>query len=78
MGILSSPLIVIPKMIPAGERVKPGQKTNRPTCDRCMRLATDRNPVMLSDRKAWAYSGQRNDRKDAICYECRLILKGRL
>jgi hypothetical protein len=70
------PLIIVPKMIPPGQRVEVGQKTAMPNCDRCRRTSTERNPVMLSDRKAWT-SGEAYGRKDAICHECRLALKGR-
>ncbi len=77
-----APTILIPKMIPPGVRVRTGQRAMAPTCDRCRRTATPMNPVMLSERKEWTMTaaGHRAPtnavRRDAICYECRLILKG--
>ena len=76
-----APTIIIPQMVPPGVRVRPGQQTMAPTCDRCRRTATQRNPVMLSKRKEWTITaaGHRSPdseaRRDAICYECRLILR---
>ena len=70
------PLIIVPKMIPPGQKVHVGQKTAFPTCDRCWRTSSERNPVMLSERKSWK-CGEPLGRRDAICYECRLAMKGR-
>lgn len=67
--------IIVPKMVPPGERVQIGQRTSMPTCERCMRSATERNPISLMERPAWGPKGPRL-RKDALCFECRMILKG--
>lgn len=80
--MIQAPTIIIPKMVPPGVKVQPGQATTAPTCDRCERTATPRNPVMLSSRREWTITeaGHRAPtnavRRDAICYECRLVLKG--
>ena len=74
---MNSPMILIPKMIPPGRRVELGEKTPRPNCDRCRRTSTDRNPLWLTSRKPWDVKGV-PERRDAICYECRLALQGRL
>lgn len=71
-----SPLIIVPKMIPPGRRVEVGERTARPNCDRCRRTSTERNPVMGTKRKSWKVG--EIERRDYICYECRLALKGRL
>ena len=74
---MNGPLIIIPQMIPPGQRVYRGQRTSFPTCDRCHRESSDRNPVMLDERKPWDVNGI-PERRDAVCYECRLALQGRL
>lgn len=70
-------LILVPKPIPPGQRVEVGDRTHYPTCDRCMRTSSDRNPVMLTERKShWQKESARgNTRRDAICAECRELMK---
>jgi hypothetical protein len=70
-------LIIVPQPIPPGQRVSVGEKTQYPTCDRCLRTSSDRNPVMLDTRKSWQVDHHSHGRRDAICYECRLAMKGR-
>lgn len=74
---MSGPTIIIPQPIPPGARVARGARYERPACDRCRRESTDRNPVMLTERKAWTPEHHNSGRHDAICYECRLAMKGR-
>lgn len=77
----ASPMILIPRPVPAGEQVQTGKQYEFPTCDRCRRESSERNPVMLSARKTWDQRelarADRFKRRDAICYECRLAMKGR-
>lgn len=77
----TGPLIIVPRMIPPGERVHAGQKTDLPCCDRCRRESTARNPIMLSERKSHSQREHARGliRRDAICAECReAMAKGRL
>ena len=73
--------IIVPKPVPDGEKVVIGQKYAFPTCDRCLRESSDRNPVILSglrpsqDFREAIKKGV--CRRDALCYECRLHLSGR-
>lgn len=69
------PLIIVPRPIPTGVRMQSGEIPRRPVCDRCRRQESDRNPVLLSTRNPWTVESQL--RRDAICYECRLAMKGR-
>lgn len=75
------PLILVPQPIPPGQRVEhgSGERNQFPTCDRCLRTSSDRNPVMLTERKShWQRElGRGHTRRDAICYECRLAMRGR-
>jgi hypothetical protein len=74
---MNGPLIIVPQPIPPGVRVQEGEHTPRPTCDRCQRTSSERNPIMLSQRRAWTPEHHDAGRRDAICYECRLAMKGR-
>lgn len=75
---MNGPLIIVPKMMPPGERVEQGQKTPMPNCDRCRRTVTRGNPiVVLAERPAWGPNGPLI-RRDAICRECQFILEGKL
>ena len=69
-------LILIPKMIPPGARVQVGDRPGMPACDRCRRVASEGNPIFTTERKEWT-AGRVGTRRDAICGECRDILKGR-
>lgn len=73
----AGPMILIPRPIPPGHQVQTGDKTAFPTCDRCRRTSSDRNPVMLTERKSWTPEHYDRKRSDAICYECRLAMMGR-
>jgi len=71
--------IIVPKMIPPGQRVDIGRRYQYPACDRCLRESSDRNPVLLSPKRPSldfreAIKGRM--RRDALCAECRLALKG--
>ena len=71
--------IVVPKMIPPGQKVDVGQHYQFPTCDRCLRESSDRNPVILSKGRPsqdFREAIRGVTRRDAICVECRLLLKG--
>lgn len=77
---MQAPLIIIPKPMPAGYRFAEGETPPAPTCDRCRRSASDRNPVWLDERESWDQWERmmRPRRYNALCFECRLALKGRL
>ena len=70
---------MIPRPIPPGQRVDVGQKYEFPACDRCLREGSDSNPVLLSPERPShnfrdAIKGRM--RRDALCAECRQLLKG--
>lgn len=72
---MNSPLIIIPKLIPPGPKAQYGVMPKMPTCERCWRPSTERNPIFLTERPSW--TGDRvGMRRDAICNECRLAMKG--
>lgn len=71
----AGPLIIVPQIIPPGRRVEAGERTARPNCDRCRRTSSERNPVWGTIRKSWK-AGE-IQRRDYVCYECRLAMKGR-
>lgn len=75
---MSGPLILIPAPIPQGPRVMQGDATTYPSCDRCHREGSDRNPVWLTKRRSWSAETFADIRYDAICHDCRLALKGRI
>ena len=71
--------IVVPKMIPPGQKVDIGRRYQFPTCDRCLRESSERNPVILSKGRPshdFREALRGFERRDAICFECRLLLKG--
>ena len=73
--------IIVPRPIPPGQKVDVGRKYQYPACDRCLRESSERNPVLLSPERPShdfheALRGQM--RRDALCSECRLALKGEL
>ena len=71
--------IVIPRPVPDGYRVQVGERTHFPTCDRCLRTSSERNPVLLSDPRPSMSSrefARGVPRRDALCHDCRLLLKG--
>jgi hypothetical protein len=73
--------IIIPKPIPPGEKVQVGQGYQFPTCDRCLRESSDRNPVILSGPRPsedFREALRGVTRRNALCVECRLYLKGDL
>lgn len=74
-----SPLILVPQPIPPGPRVNVGDRPPYPTCDRCRRTSSDMNPVMLTERPSHRQDeiARGYTRRDAICYECRLAMRGR-
>ena len=71
--------IVVPKMIPPGQKVDIGRRYQFPACDRCLRESSDRNPVILSAGRPshdFREAIRGVERRDALCVECRLLLKG--
>lgn len=70
--------ILIPRPIPPGERVTIGQSHSNPACDRCLRESSDLNPVWLVKRPSQNFKEALRGviRRDALCLECRQILKG--
>lgn len=71
--------IVVPRPVPAGERVMQGVRYQRPACDRCLREETDGNPILLSNPRP-SYNFREalkgHTRRDALCVECRQYLRG--
>ena len=73
--------IVVPKMVPPGQRVDVGRRYQFPACDRCLRESNDRNPVILSGVRPsmdFREALKGVERRDALCAECRHALKGEL
>lgn len=77
---VSGPLIIIPKPIPPGRRAEYLEKTHFPTCDRCQREGSERNPVILGNARPSMLQSEKArgvTRRDAVCVECRDLLKRR-
>lgn len=71
-------MILVPKPIPPGEHVQIGQRYPNPACDRCLRQSSDSNPVTLVTRPSQNFKEALRGvtRRDALCLECRQILRG--